>query len=65
MSYKKYLFLAFVIPLPFLLAYIILLYVYDPLQIYHKPYFRETTFSNNMRMQDKGIIAYYDFDSFI
>ena len=65
MSYKKYLFLAFVIPLPFLLAYIILLYVYDPLQIYHKPYFRETTFFNDMRMQDKGIIAYYDFDSFI
>lgn len=65
MSYKKYLFLAFVIPLPFLLAYIILLYVYDPLQIYHKPYFRETTFSTDMRRQALGIIKHYDFDSYI
>ena len=42
-----------------------LLYVYDPLQLYHKPYFRETTFFNEMRIQDKGIIRNYDFNSFI
>ena len=42
-----------------------LLYVYDPLQLYHKPYFRETTFFNEMRIQDKGIIKNYDFNSFI
>ena len=42
-----------------------LLYVYDPLQLYHKPYFREVAFSDDMRVQDKGIIKNYDFDSFI
>lgn len=42
-----------------------LLYIYDPLQIYHKPYFREISFSDDMRVQDKGIIKHYDFDSFI
>lgn len=65
MSYKKYLFLSFAIPLPFMLAYIILLYIYDPLQLFHKPYFRETTFSTDMRRQALGIIKHYDFDSYI
>ena len=42
-----------------------LIYLYDPLQIYHKPYFRETTFSSDMRRQALGIIKHYDFDSYI
>lgn len=41
------------------------LYLYDPLQLYHKPYFRETTFSYDMRVQNKGIIKHYDFNSYI
>ncbi|WP_104697219.1 MULTISPECIES: hypothetical protein [unclassified Helicobacter] len=41
------------------------LFLYDPLQVFHKPYFRKTTFSKDMRLQDKGIIKHYDFDSFI
>ncbi|TLD80676.1 hypothetical protein LS70_008890 [Helicobacter sp. MIT 11-5569] len=65
MSYKKYLLLVFVIPLFVLIPLGILLYIYDPFQIYHKPYFRETTFFNDMRMQDRGIIDHYEFDSFI
>ncbi|WDL69984.1 hypothetical protein IP364_00490 [Helicobacter winghamensis] len=65
MSYKKYLFLSFIIPLPFIFAYMILAYIYDPLQIYHKPYFRETTFSSDMRRQALGIIKHYDFNSYI
>lgn len=47
------------------LALVALLYIYDPLQIYHKPYFREITFLQDSRIQIKGIIKNYDFDSFI
>ena len=47
------------------LALVPLLYIYDPLQIYHKPYFREITFFQDSRIQIKGIIKNYDFDSFI
>ena len=43
----------------------ILIYLYDPLQAYHKPFFREPSFSSDMRIQNKGIIKHYDFDSFI
>lgn len=55
----------------FLLIYIgvfalcVLLYIYDPLQVWHKPYFREITFIQNARIQAKGIIKNYNFDSFI
>lgn len=47
------------------LALVALLYIYDPLQIYHKPYFREITFLQDSRIQIRGIIKNYDFDSFI
>lgn len=47
------------------LALVALLWLYDPLQIYHKPYFREITFFQDSRIQIKGIIKNYDFDSFI
>lgn len=56
-------FLALTFIFPALLC--ILLYIYDPLQIYHKPYFREVTFSGDMRVQAKGVIKHYNFDSFI
>ena len=42
-----------------------LLYIYDPLQVWHKPYFRDTTFIRDSRIQIKGIVKNYDFDSFI
>lgn len=43
----------------------VLLYIYDPLQVWHKPYFREISFIQNSRIQAKGIIKNYNFDSFI
>lgn len=65
MSHKKFVmyFLAIIFLPP--IGMIILLYLYDPLQFWHKPYFRETTFSQDMRVQNKGIIKHYDFDAFI
>jgi len=55
--------------LSLVLASIILLlsalYIYDPLQIFHKPWGRETTFHKNMRQQAAGIINNYEFDSVI
>lgn len=63
--YKKYIILALVIPLPFVMAFVINLYLYDPVQIFHKPYFRETTFFGDMRVAARGIIQHYPFDSYI
>ena len=40
-------------------------YSYDPLQIFHKPWGRETTFHLNMRQQAAGITNNYQFDSII
>lgn len=42
-----------------------LLYIYDPLQLYHKPYFRENAFTDDTRVQNKGIITHYDFTHYI
>ncbi len=55
--------------LSLVLASIILLfsalYIYDPLQIFHKPWGRDITFHKNMRQQAAGIINNYEFDSII
>ncbi|MCV3383249.1 hypothetical protein L8T82_05185 [Campylobacter sp. IFREMER_LSEM_CL292] len=40
-SYKKFVIYSLLIPLPFILFLGILLYVYDPLQLYHEPWFRK------------------------
>ncbi len=40
-------------------------YSYDPLQLFHKPWGREATFSKNMRQQVAGITNNYQFDSII
>lgn len=40
-------------------------YAYDPLQLFHKPWGRDTTFQENMRLQAAGIIKNYEFDSVI
>ncbi|MDA3968581.1 hypothetical protein [Helicobacter ibis] len=55
----------FIFPLPFVISLVALLYVYDPFMIYHKPYFRDESYSDDMRIQAKGIIDNYDFDSYI
>ncbi|MGX2983757.1 hypothetical protein [Helicobacter sp. 23-1045] len=48
-----------------MLALIALLYVYDPLQLFHKPIFRAQTFHGDMRIQARGIVDYVEFDSAI
>lgn len=63
--YKKWVILSLFIPLFIFMALSTLLYIYDPLMLYHKPYFRKETFSTDMRVQAKAIIDNYDFDSII
>ena len=61
---KKLLWLIFsgLIPLSFLF---LALYLFDPFQLYHKPYFRKPIFNSDMHYQAAGIINNYDFDSII
>jgi len=40
-------------------------FIFDPWQLFHKPWFRSTVFIENSRFQDAGIINSYDFDSII
>lgn len=40
-------------------------FVFDPWQLFHKPWFRNILFIENSRFQDAGIINNYDFDSVI
>lgn len=63
--YKRFVILFFSLTFMIISFVGVLLYIYDPLQIYHKPYFREITFFQDSRIQIKGIIKNYDFDSFI
>ncbi|WP_086235927.1 hypothetical protein [Campylobacter devanensis] len=62
---KKFIFISLLYPLPFVVIILGLLYIYDPFQIFHKPYFREDTFFTDMRKQALGIIKHYKFDSYI
>lgn len=63
--YKKWVILSLSICAFIVVALSTLLYIYDPLMLYHKPYFRKETFSTDMRVQAKAIIDNYDFDSII
>ena len=62
---KKFIFISLLYPLPFVVIILGLTYIYDPFQIFHKPYFREATFFTDMRKQALGIIKHYKFDSYI
>ncbi|HEH4505923.1 TPA: hypothetical protein SHD90_000329 [Campylobacter coli] len=64
-THRKFVFFSLLIPLPFILILLILLYMRDPFWFYHKPYFREESFMKDMRMQARGIILYKNFDSAI
>ncbi|MGX2981976.1 hypothetical protein [Helicobacter sp. 23-1045] len=44
---------------------LILLYLYDPLQMFHRPIFRAHTFHSDIRLQARGIIEFAEFDSII
>lgn len=62
---KKVLFLCFFGSIPSLFL-CIAMYIYDPLQLYHLPYFREKNIlSTNIRYQSAGLIHSWDFDSII
>lgn len=62
---KRFIFISLLYPLPFVVIILGLIYIYDPFQIFHKPYFREATFFTDMRKQALGIIKHYKFDSYI
>ncbi|RDU63681.1 MULTISPECIES: hypothetical protein [Helicobacter] len=62
---KKFCIISLAIPLFVGLFLVLILYFYDPFLLYHKPYFREETYSDDIRMQAKGIIKHYNFDSYI
>ncbi|HEG0496238.1 TPA: hypothetical protein SB541_000155 [Campylobacter jejuni] len=64
-SYKKWVFLVLLFPIPIIFILIMLIYFYDPLQLYHKPFLRNITFSSDLRVQAAGIINNYNFDSVI
>ena len=65
MTYKKFVLLALFLPLPIIFALGILLYIYDPLRLYHEPWLRKNTYYYNIRLQAKSIIDNNDFDSII
>lgn len=64
-SAKK--FIKITIATPVILAVILLgmIYIYDPLQIFHKSFFDKPKFFVEMRLGAKGIIEHYDHDSYI
>lgn len=62
---KKFIIATIITPIALGAILLSLIYIYDPLQIFHKPYFREATFFTDMRKQALGIIKNYEFDSYI
>ncbi len=65
MFYKKLLKIALVTFSLIVVYFFSAMVVYDPLQVLHKPWFRQESFIDNMRDQALGIINNYDFDSII
>ena len=59
---KKFIIATIITPIALGAILLSLIYIYDPLQIFHKPYFREATFFTDMRKQALGIIKNYEFD---
>ena len=65
-KYFKLSFIFFIIFFFIFVCYsIATIYIHDPLQIYHKPFNRELTYSYTLREAGKAIIRDYDFDSVI
>ena len=46
-------------------GFLALLWLYDPFWFFHKPYFREQTFTDDRRMVIKGTVDFMEFDSVI
>ncbi|EAH8202145.1 hypothetical protein CK568_02620 [Campylobacter lari] len=64
-SYKKFVLKVLFIPLPFIFCYLVYMFIYDPLMLYHKPWFRAESFDKDSRLANQGIIKNYSFDSII
>ena len=62
-KYAIYKFFTITIVIPFSLY--ILIFIYDPLQVFHKPWFRDLAFHSNMAEQAAGVIKNYKFDSIL
>lgn len=65
MQAKKSVHIFMSLVLGIIILFLFALYLYDPLQIFHKAWGRDTTFQKNMRLQAAGIINNYEFDSVI
>ena len=65
MSNKRFLSYVFSLAFLMMLGVCALLFAYDALAFWHKPWGREMRFSQEMRQQIKGIIKHFDFDSII
>lgn len=48
-----------------LASFVIVFYIIDPLQLFHKSWFHDNKFFNSMREQAAGIINSFDYDSII
>lgn len=65
MNNKRFLSYSFGLTFLMMLGVCGLLFAYDALLFWHKPWGREMRFSQEMRQQIKGIIKHFDFDSII
>ena len=67
MQSKKVIHTFFLSSLLMALLFFLLLYLYDPLKLYHKPFNEKyaNRFHSNMREQAAGVIKNWDFDSII
>ncbi len=66
MKFKKSVFIFLLTVLTTITLFLSTIYIYDPLQVFHKTWFnKKTRFSVYMREQDAGIINNYDFNSII
>ncbi len=65
MKYKKSVLTFMLTAITIIVIFLSLLYIYDPMQIFHKAWGRDSSFHKNMRQQAAGIINNYDFDSII
>lgn len=65
MNSKKWLTIVISSSFAFIIFIIFISFILDPLKIFHKPYFYKDMLHSNMRLQSKGIIKNYEFDSVI
>ncbi len=64
-NYKEFVVIFFSLLLLSWGTFISYIFIFDPWQLFHKPWFRPIRFIANSRFQDAGIINSYNFDSVI